>query len=236
MNRILRANLKSDQIIFEEVSIQDYKVKFKPAIVIDEEYKKAFIFGGLVDDITNQIDIAKIDINENTFNDSTVVSNLEYPQERVFNTLHLIDSKIAMFGGNNNGKFFNDLWLFDRIEGNLTALEGKGKIPSIRTSHAASSEGDILIIWGGEDAQGYRNDMFLYNFITEFWYEIKPKNFGPSSRIGACGALEFPKFYILGGQTYSGVSNKIWESILTPNYILNYSVQLELLWRSMPAF
>ncbi|OMJ65587.1 hypothetical protein SteCoe_24670 [Stentor coeruleus] len=162
MNRILRANLTSNPIIFEQVNIQDYEVKFKPSITNDFEEKNGFwIFGGTAKDNTNRIDFATIDIDSNNFTVNNIITDLEYPQERVFNTLHLIDSKIAMFGGNNEKTYFNDFWLFDTIAGNWTALDGKGKIPSIRTTHAAGSEGDTLIIWGGEDVQGDKKAIFL---------------------------------------------------------------------------
>ncbi|OMJ65586.1 hypothetical protein SteCoe_37953 [Stentor coeruleus] len=79
--------------------------------------------------------------------------------------------------------------------------------------------------------------MFLYNFNTQFWHEIKPKNYAPSSRIGACGILSFPKFYILGGKTYSGVSDEIWEydfitnlyTKLRNSYLRFYGGQCQLL-------
>ncbi|OMJ94866.1 hypothetical protein SteCoe_1893 [Stentor coeruleus] len=208
-NRILRADLLLDPLKFEEVNISNYQVKYKPGITFDGEY--FWLFGGKIDDNTNQLDYANINIIENTFNSTQFTYDFTYPEERIFSTLHLIDNKFAMFGGHNGAKYYNDLWLFDMIEGKWSPGENKGKVPSVRTSHAAGSQGDTLIVWGGEDANGYRNDIFLYNFITSIWHEIHPKNEAPSSRIGACGILIFPKFYILGGQTYVEVLNEIWE-------------------------
>lgn len=242
-NRILRANLQSDYLNFEEIDLKDYKVKYKPGIYkIDHTL---LIFGGLIDEYDNSVHTLELDLTNLTFTYTRKTKYYFYPPLRIYNTLHLIDSRIAMFGGQNGKKFYGDLWIFNTIyneeknkeDGYWTPIENKGKHPSIRTSHIASSHGDALVIWGGEDPNGYRNDMFIFNFVTMHWKEIIPENEGPSARIGACGILKFPKFYILGGKTYGGLSTEAWEydfntrlyTKLKSSYIKFYGGQCQLL-------
>lgn len=208
-NRILRTNLDNSPLIFEEVNIGNFTVNFKLSLVLRDN--TIYIFGGLNNGYSNSISYLIIDIENNSLNLSYTLDGEVFPEERIYSSLHAINSNLGMFGGHDKKTFYNRLWIFDLITLTWTPTENKGNVPSIRTHHAAYSEGDAIVIWGGEDPGGYKNDMFMYNFITSTWHQIIAENQAPSPRVGACAALGFPKYYIFGGLTYAGVSNEAWE-------------------------
>lgn len=215
IERILQINLQKLPLVVKEMKINNYNLKYRPGVLSVEDY--LWVFGGFEISFSNEL--LRVNTSDSTeeLNFEVVIKDSTFPSERVFSTMHLIDNKAVLFGGNNGDTYFNDLWYFFTNYSTWNAAESKGSIPSRRTSHAAGSHGDALVIWGGEDANGYKNDMFIYNTLTSYWEEVIASNQAPSSRKGACGILRFPKFFILGGKTYAGVSNEVWEYDFSTN-------------------
>lgn len=170
-----------------------------------------YIFGGFYTTFTNEIITAKINLIENTITSISTIKALNYPKERLHASLNAFDHRAILFGGYNKEDFFNDLWIYYSKTRIWEAVEMKGNLPSKRNSHAAGIDGYALVIWGGEGKTGLRSDIYIFNILKKAWKEINPIAQGPSPRKGACGILIFPKFYILGGMTYSELLKEVWE-------------------------
>ncbi|OMJ89839.1 hypothetical protein SteCoe_7921 [Stentor coeruleus] len=77
---------------------------------------------------------------------------------------------------------------------------------------SSASESDVLIIWGGEDENGFNNDMNVYNIIFNTWNTIAPSTYMiPSKRKAACMAFKLPYAYIYGGIDVNGVLGDFWQ-------------------------
>ena len=119
---------------------------------------------------------------------------------------------LCLFGGYDSSTYYNDFWAFDVINFYWKHSSISGIIPSPRAYHAADSSGDALLIFGGEGNAGLLNDMFIYNYITNSWTEIKPNSLNiPSPRKGACIIFQAPFAYIFGGESYFDSSNELWQ-------------------------
>ncbi|OMJ67915.1 hypothetical protein SteCoe_34790 [Stentor coeruleus] len=132
--------------------------------------------------------------------------------------MNLINGKFYLFGGKGDNKYYNDLWVYNPILSLWSALSSLGNIPSSRADHAADSQGDTLIIWGGEDSLGLRSDLFMFNAISNYWYIITPASDEiPNPARGSCMVVSIPHVYIYGGVTNTGVSNELWDFNLWNN-------------------
>lgn len=175
------------------------------------------LFGGF-DAVTSAPtnDLAALSISERSL--TTIAKNYLAPDQRFSHSMNLINGKFYLFGGKGDNKYFNDLWVYDHLSNLWSASSSLGNIPSSRADHAADSQGDTLVIWGGEDALGLRSDLFIFNAISNYWYLITPSSdVIPNPARGACLVVNIPHVYIYGGVTNTGVSNELWDFNLWSN-------------------
>lgn len=144
--------------------------------------------------------------------DWTIQNNNISPQKRMKASMTVINGNLYLFGGKNQNQFYNNMWVFNVQSDNWDSKNLLGDVPSPRYSHAVDSEGDIFVLFGGEDALGLKNDIFIYNSLNSMWKQLIPKSATtPRATKGACIVLRFPLVYIYGGVTESGVSGELWE-------------------------
>ncbi|OMJ92719.1 hypothetical protein SteCoe_4466 [Stentor coeruleus] len=171
-----------------------------------------FAFGGYyLEQLTNGIE--KIDfLNDSTINQNLIIESFISPPLRTSTSLKAVHTDLYLFGGKYKSLYLNDLWKYSTKKNLWSKISAKGFWPSSRSSHAASSEGDLLVIWGGENSSGYLNDMFLYNAYTGTWHQHLPYPIiSPSKRKNACISLELPNAFIYGGSDSSGPLADLWE-------------------------
>lgn len=205
------------------IDMTDYKLSLIQEYIYEQfDYSMTntndtiFLFGG---DFDNTNLLAQLSLNENKDDIAiTYYQDFSYPKVRTFHSFTQINDYLYLFGGMSQGKYFNDLWVYNIKDRYWTSSVTEGAGPSERADHAAASYGDVLLIWGGEGSSGYFSDMFMYNTLTYTWSQIIPssKSF-PSNRKGACMVFEMPSAYIFGGTTNYGVSGEFWEYSFTSN-------------------
>ena len=140
------------------------------------------------------------------------------PKARISHSLVLINYKLYLFGGINSGVVFNDVWIFEFSSLTWQAIAAKGTIPASRYSHAAGASGDAFVIWGGRDLSGSRDDIFIFNSITQTWTELYPSSTAkPRPAYGACMVFRSPLVYLYGGDAESEMSNELWKYDLGTN-------------------
>lgn len=206
---ILRINLNSSTRKWETVYENDDMGKdgFSSVEVAD----KIYIFGGyytISKEKSNKFEL--IDIKSLTA--STINENLLIPKARHSHSMHLINSRLYVFGGKDSDILFNEIWIFDPATTFWSSITAKGSVPSARYFHAADSQGDAFIIWGGEDSTGLKDDLYLFNSLTDTWTELLTvSSIRPSAAKGACLVFSSPFIYIYGGQMSSDISNELWQ-------------------------
>lgn len=163
--------------------------------------------------------LVEFDLNNDRTNFSIISYNdFSYPKVRLSHSLNQINNQLYLFGGENKGKFFGDIWIYNPQLSSWTAGISQGASPTGRSNHAAASCGNLLLIWGGEDVSGYLSDMYLYNTLQAIWTEIIPSsNTLPSDRAGACAVYDINLAYIFGGITTYGVSGELWKFDFSSN-------------------
>jgi len=73
--------------------------------------------------------------------------------------------RLIMFGGSDaSGNLLNDLWAYDPAANNWALLTPSGTPPSARSYHSMvwDGGGNRLIMFGGYDASGYKNDLWWW--------------------------------------------------------------------------
>ena len=177
-------------------------------------------FGGFVGinkTLSNQISVIKL------YNLPDIASP-EYPSpdSRSFHSMTLINGKFYIFGGVNGDQLYNDVWVFDPEKIIWTSINCIGSIPSGRYSFAYGSQGDAIVIWGGIDYLGLKNDLYIFYTFSNTWELIVPTTtVEPTAAKGACLAVSIPEIYIYGGETNSGISNSLYVyNLLTRSYSL----------------
>ena len=146
----------------------------------------------------------------------TVLSpNWIFPDPRLKHSLIRSRQYLWLFGGYSQGILyflysFNDSWRFDLILQVWEQLQPAQFVPSARCCHAYSRGlGDTVMIFGGENQNGYLNDFFIFNLLTNEWVEIISNSL-PSPRAAACMYFQFPILYIYGGINEFGIHDDLW--------------------------
>jgi hypothetical protein len=207
----LKSEDKTWKTIFESVEMG--KDGHSSTIVDSNVY----IFGGYYTaskEKSNKLEV----INLEKTTSKVINENLLIPRPRHSHSMHLINTRLYVFGGKDSEMLYNEIWIFDPKTSLWESITAKGSVPSARFFHAADSQGDAFIIWGGEDSTGLKNDLFLFNSLTETWTELFTVSASkPSAAKGACLVFSSPMIYIYGGIMSSDISNELWQFELGSN-------------------
>ncbi|KIP12569.1 hypothetical protein PHLGIDRAFT_97993 [Phlebiopsis gigantea 11061_1 CR5-6] len=132
------------------------------------------------------------------------------PVGRYGHAVSMVGSKFYMFGGQVDGEFLNDLWVFDlnslRTQAQwdlVEPAEGSPK-PAQRTGHVCVSYGEKIILFGGTDCQYHYNDTWVFDTVTRMWSELTCIGFIPSPREGHAAAVVDDVVYVFGGRGVDG--------------------------------
>lgn len=100
--------------------------------------------------------------------------------------------RIVLFGGDSDrfgtlGGRRDDMFALDLATGIWSEIVPAGPRPAARLLHASANLGDRMVIFGGaENFDVYRNDVWIFDFVTETWAEVAPNTpaSGPLTRFG----------------------------------------------------
>lgn len=137
------------------------------------------------------------------------------PNPRTMSTFSQVGNQLYLFGGRDNGIYYQDLWTFTFAEPNsFTWAEvlPQGMHPGPRSGHAVSAQGDYILYVGGESEENiFYSDYWVYDTVANSFLNIQPVgNILPPPLTEACVILNFPYFYLIGGRTYGKVSADMW--------------------------
>lgn len=83
------------------------------------------------------------------------------PAPRSYHCMQVMEGKLYIFAGDSKGTKLNDLWSFDPDTDLWTNISPNGDIPPARSHHACGGMGNVMFIYGGEDADGaYLSDLY----------------------------------------------------------------------------
>ncbi|KAI8099531.1 uncharacterized protein BX664DRAFT_354935 [Halteromyces radiatus] len=112
----------------------------------------------------------------------------------------LFDSKMFVFGGSDNDKLFNDIWVYDIPLKKWACLSPVGFIPSPRHYCSVSLVNGVIYIHGGKDEKGQElQDLYGFKIKNHCWYMFQNMGQAPSARFGHTMTPIGTKLYIIGG-------------------------------------
>ena len=183
-----------------------------------------FSSGITKDGYTNSIGYIEIIDDESV--EVTCMINVKNSPPRSKASISQISDTLILFGGTNEGKYFNDLWRVNYTGDihlyNWTLIKALGNYPEPRMGHAAASQGHFMLISGGLNEQkSYLSDYWLLD-TTGFnyrWIEIVPESHSvrPPPLAFSCVILDIPYFYLIGGESNDFLSSEIWRYDLSEN-------------------
>ena len=173
---------------------------------------------------TNSIGYIEIIDDENV--EVSCMINVKNSPPRSKASISQISDTLILFGGTNEGKYFNDLWRVNYTGDihlyNWTLIKALGNYPEPRMGHAAASQGHFMLIAGGMNEQkSYLSDYWLLDTtdLNYRWIEIVPESYSlrPPPLAFSCVVLNIPYFYLIGGESNDFISSEIWRYDLSEN-------------------
>ncbi|OCF30994.1 hypothetical protein I316_07401 [Kwoniella heveanensis BCC8398] len=132
------------------------------------------------------------------------------PVGRYGHAVCLIEGKFYVFGGQADGAFMNDLWMYDlkQLSGSSHRWEQiryAGPPPPSRTGHilVAGNNGK-LYLFGGTDGNYHYNDTWAFDLVTRVWTELSCIGYIPLPREGHAAAIVDDTIYVFGGRDVKG--------------------------------
>uniref|UniRef100_A0A0N4Z0E1 Kelch motif family protein n=1 Tax=Parastrongyloides trichosuri TaxID=131310 RepID=A0A0N4Z0E1_PARTI len=135
--------------------------------------------------------------------DSTIFNNYPVPYQRYGHTVVVWNKKIYLWGGRNDDHGASDLLhSYDPKNNIWEVVNTTGRIPPARDGHTAVVWKDKMYIFGGfeEHHQVFSQDVFVFDFITNVWAEVKPTGKKPAWRDFHTASVINGKMYIFGGR------------------------------------
>jgi hypothetical protein len=94
-----------------------------------------------------------------------------------------------LFGGRGGGAS-NELWIFDLTTDTWTLAGPSGAGPQARWGHTATwVPGTGLVIWSGQNNDGFFGDIWAYEPVANAWRELPSSGDVPPARYGSCASL-----------------------------------------------
>ncbi|WWD18388.1 hypothetical protein CI109_102838 [Kwoniella shandongensis] len=132
------------------------------------------------------------------------------PQGRYGHAVTLLEGKFYVFGGQADGAFMNDLWMYDlkQLSGTTHHWEEihyTTPAPPKRTGHIlVGGNNGKLYLFGGTDGNYHYNDTWSFDLATGAWTELSCIGYIPLPREGHAAAIVDETIYVFGGRDVKG--------------------------------
>lgn len=143
-----------------------------------------------------------------------LISNSINPSIRNGASMVYISSSLVLFGGQDQGVVYNDVWLFDLQSLTWQEIVTSGNYPAARYRHGYGVSGNYMVIQGGVSVnEVVLQDFYMLDFANLYWSALVPADSSslPPPSYSSCLVVDFPKIYSIGGVESLHVSLSIWE-------------------------
>lgn len=165
---------------------------------------RIFIFGGRTEKSKYLNDIYMLDLD--TYIWAKVSTSTSSPLPRMGHTCVMVGTRMAMFGGYNGNKTFDDFWVFNTENASWMNPVVEGKPPLSRYNHMMNltHDGRILIIAGCHLEKGfptYLRDLVQLNTETMTWERPRVMGDMMIPAMGCTSLLFDNQLVVFGGWT-----------------------------------
>ncbi len=203
--------------------------RYAPTAVYDVANNRMTIFGGTSGSGLNDVWVLS---NANGLGGTPVWTQLSptgtAPAPRAYHSAvyDATNNLMTIFGGYNNGNWFNDVWVLSNANGldsttsSWTQLFPSGSTPAIRELPTVvyDDTNNRMMIFGGVNGSTTFNDVWVLSNAnglggTPAWTQITTTGSTPTTRCGQTGTYDATnnRMTVFGGQSFTGTYfNDVW--------------------------
>lgn len=129
------------------------------------------------------------------------------PSPRSLHTATAVGSRLFIFGGQESGYTFGDIFVLDTETFQWSKPHTTGEAPGSVFRHAATLVGTSIFVFGGYDGQNDTNDLSVLDTDTMHWTRPLMRGPRPTPRENPCTALVGTKLFVVGGYADSALND-----------------------------
>lgn len=120
--------------------------------------------------------------------------------------------KLILFGGCKDFDCYNKVYSFDIKMKTLFEIVAKGTVPNARQGHCVIKYGQEMIIIGGNNEEGFLNDIYSLDLEHFIWQKLQPDNpMAFTGRTGhSCVMDDIQRIIIFGGRKMNGLTDDLF--------------------------
>lgn len=129
------------------------------------------------------------------------------PSPRSLHTASAIGNRLFIFGGQESGYTFGDIFVLDIDTHQWSKPQTTGEAPGSVFRHAATLVGNSIFVFGGYDGQNDTNDLSVLDTDTMHWSRPTMRGPRPTPRENPCTALVGTRLFVVGGYADSALND-----------------------------
>lgn len=131
----------------------------------------------------------------------------DIPSPRSLHTATAVGSRLFIFGGQESGYTFGDIFVLDTETNVWSKPQTTGEAPGSVFRHAATLVGTSIFVFGGYDGQNDTNDLSVLDTETLHWHRPILRGPRPTPRENPCTALVGHRLFVVGGYADSALND-----------------------------
>ena len=195
--------------------------RYTHSMVYDSTNDVVILFGGM-DSVGRDDETWVYNYTDNSWTNMNPLStkpSARWLHSMAYDSTH---DRVILFGGFNGGGFSDETWVYNYSDNTWTNMTTSLNKPSARWSHSMvyDSTHDRVILFGGDTMDGYNDEAWIYNYVTNTWTNMTTLSTKPSARSGHSMAYDstHDRVILFGGFNGGGFNNETWESLFIEDY------------------
>lgn len=134
------------------------------------------------------------------------------PTPRTGHSSVIKEHLLVVFGGYSGTNRCNDMYVCDLKRMHWDRITAKGTLPLARSHHSAVLRRESMFVFGGwiQQLQGPEPKVYVYNFETNTWSQVRDWGNKPSKRSHHSAVLKDDCMVVFGGFCHGKRYNDLW--------------------------
>lgn len=195
--------------------------RYTQSMVYDSTNDVVVLFGGM-DSVGRDDETWIYNFTDNSWtnmNPPSTKPSARWRHSMVYDSTHEV---VVLFGGFDGGGFDDETWVYNYTDNTWTNMTTSLNKPSARWGHSMvyDSTHDRVILFGGDAMDGYNDEIWIYDYVTNTWTNMITLSTKPSARYGHSMAYDstHDRVILFGGYEMWDFNNETWESSLQGDY------------------